>query len=623
VSQPNLALLLDCDDLASFEAAGVAPNRIVACDPELHCLLADRGVEHQTPWDFVRADEFAAIRRHEADLIAHWRKCAVAEYLGVNLLASAGFRHISALSRLVWCEVIATRVLDELKPKCVAVIDEAGGHALLQPPENRRFPLLQAIFAGAAQMRGVEIRLVHRSEATAYRDVVAAASQREAQAPTPDARPELPKRDFVLFHGNGIDLDRQRELAALFRRRTDLPLVHLHRNSTPDRVAALDSAFDSAFSEFRFARAAPPRVVELLQEAARETWTRGLASANDRVRGTLSNPGVQRHLAFVFGDYLHRIADHVETWSAFFDAHRPRALVTHFQAPIVDVAVACGVPTLVLPHGSNMGFAEWYRSMPKCAVGVVSNLQREQLCAAGVDGSRLVVSGDAWLSRFAGEALAPAAARTQLGLDPARPTVLLCTSHLGWIAAQEMLPTIDWRAALATMKSIATMAAQKQRWQFILKCHPRYDHHDLYARIFANAANVRVLRHEPIGLVADAADAVAFCNVISSAMVECALRGRPTWLLCDSMVTYRRDEWGLDRWPHLTSVLRLEKRLDAVLSDRAIWDQELALTRVGLAHYLDGAPADAELASATLIHRLATNDAESTNARERRSMDRT
>lgn len=604
VSQPDLALLLDADDLAALDAAGVAPRRIVACDPELHCLLDERGIEHDTPWTFVRADDFSAIRRREADLIAHWRKHAVATYLGVNLLEAAGFRHISAMSRLVWCEAVALRAIDALKPRSVVVLDEAGGHALLQPPDHRLFPLLQAIFAGAAQMRGVEIQLVRRGASGAFRDVVASAAQRDRNSPAAE-RAELPARNFLLFHGNGIDLDRQRELAAVLRSRGDVTLIHLHRNSTPDRVAALDSVFDHALNELDLARPAPPRVVELLQQSARDGWSRGLTDANEHVRATLSNPGVRRHFDFIFGDYLSRIADHVETWSAFFDAHRPRALVTHFQAPIIDVAVACGVPTIVLPHGSNMGFAEWYRSMPRCTVGVISNTQRDQLRAAGVDESRLVVSGDAWLDRFTGEPLASQVARARLGLDSSRPTIAFCTSQLGWIASQEMLPTVNWRLAIETMKALAEFAGSRPQWQFIVKCHPRYDHHDLYARLFSLAPNVRVRRHESIGLVADAADAIVFCNVISSAVVDCALRGRPTWLLCDSMVNYRRDEWGLDRWPHLTSTLRLEKRIDAVLSDTAVWEQELALTRVGLAHYLDGAPTDAAQAAATLAARLA------------------
>lgn len=603
----SLALVHDAADYDAIVASGNSVDSLVACDPEIHVELRRRGVAHLTPWDLVDAARFDALRRTERELIAFWREHAHAACDGVNLLACADFRHAGALSRILWCHAIVDGALRHARPDRVIVIEQPPRHGLSQPPEVRTFPLLQSMLAGEAEGDGVVVsRCATHAPQAAFDDTVA---RRRAQphAARRDDADRLANQRFILVHGNGIDLDRQRELAAAIRARCDLPLVHLHRDSTADRVAALDTVFDCAWNESQFAQTADSMVVAALARDALRRWHAAVQNAPQPIRDVLSNPGLCAHFDFIFGDYLARLADHAATWTRFFDRHRPAALVTHYQAPILDVAVARGIPALILPHGANMDFSQWYSGMPACRIGALSETHREVLVGAGVDSSRIAITGDPWLGRTR-PAKCRESAKRDIGLPGDRPLVLLCTSQLGWLAKNESLPQTQWRGAIETLLEIRALADRRPQWQFALKCHPRYDHHELYPLLFSGGGVMPIYCDESIYEVAAAADVVVFANVHSSAMIECAALGVPTLLLCDQMPGFDFDRTGLSRWPLVRSVARLEKTLAAVLCGSQARSEAVEKTRLGLAHYLRGTPTDPLGAAATLVVELAQSN---------------
>ncbi|MFN0136762.1 MAG: hypothetical protein ACKVS9_11680 [Phycisphaerae bacterium] len=604
----SLALVLDAADYDAIVASGNSVDSLVACDPEIHVELRRRGVAHRTPWDLIDAARFDALRRTERELIAFWREHAHAPCDGVNLLACADFRHAGALSRILWCHAIVDGAMRHARPDRVIVIEQPSRHGLSQPPEVRTFPLLQSMLAGRAAGDGVVVtRCATRAPQAAFDDTVARRRE-QPHASRRDDADRLTSRRFILVHGNGIDLDRQRELAAAIRARCDLPLVHLHRDSTVDRVAALDTLFDYAWNEAQFAQPADSMVVAALARDASRQWSTAVQHAPRTIRDVLSNPGLDAHFDFIFGDYLARMADHAATWTRFLDRHRPAALVTHYQTPILDIAVAKGIPALILPHGANMDFPQWYSGMPACRIGALSETHRDALVGAGVDSSRTAITGDPWLGRARAARIGEGAKR-DLGLPGDRPLVLLCTSQLGWLAKNESLPQTQWRGAIETLLEIRGLADRRPQWQFALKCHPRYDHHELYPQLFSGGGVIPIYCDESIYDVAAAADVVVFANVHSSAMIECAALGVPTLLLCDQMPGFDFDRTGLSRWPLVRSVARLERTLDLMLRSKQVRTDEIEKTRLGLAHYLRGTPTDPLAAAAALAVELAQSNA--------------
>lgn len=599
----SLALVLDSSDVDAIATSGVVVDVFVACDPEVHIELRRSGVRHITPWDLIDGRRLAELRRFEQEVIAFWRANAHANFDGVNLLGCADFRHAGALSRIIWCHAVIDAALRRARPRRAVVVEQPPRHGLSQPPELRSFPLLQSMFAGAAERLGMDvIRCSTAAPPTAFEDAVV----RHREPSSPPGRDELGQlrdRRFILVHGNGIDLDRQRELAAGIRAKSDLALVHLHGNSTADRVAALGTIFDFSWNESQFRQQANTfEISEIGRESARN-WRASVEAAPAPIRDMLRNPGLRPHFEFIFGDYLSRVADHVATWSRFFASCRPEALVAHYQAPILDVAVSAGIPSMILPHGLNYDLPQWYTGLPACRIGALSETHRNVVLGAGVDAARISVTGDPWLRRSSRKSEADRARRS-LGLPMDRPIVLICTSQLGWMSANEGLPHTSWRGAIDSLLEIRALADRKPQWQFALKCHPRYDHHTLYPQLISGGNSLPIFRNESIQQLAAAADVALFANVYSSAMIECAAIGIPTVLLCNHMPGFDLDRAGLSQWPVVRSIERFEQMVEAISSSTPARVAAIEKTQLGLAHYLQGTPGDPLDAAAAQIIEL-------------------
>jgi hypothetical protein len=570
----GLIALLDADDLACFEAApaGARPAAILALDLEVHALLRQRGRAHLTPFDSAAPDaEFAAF---EADVQRFWSHHARLPFEGIDLLGLARFRHTACFTRLAWVTHVLRRTLERVRPVEIVTFQEpTGGHGLDQPPGAARMPLLSGVVRGLAEEAGVPVRLLRRPDAREpWTDLVAA----RAAPRLPPAAPPRWRRPLILFQANGDDLLRQ------------LPVIERLVDGGATEVGQVYTAADDAI--VRRLRDAPHHVWHESQLTAdvatgddhpdrdgalRAAWMDAARRAPQPMRCLFANRHLSPHFDFIFGDYARRLAWRVRAWRRLLRELRPSLLVVNHPAPALDIAAGAGVPTLALPHGLMvLGHASWFEPPPSTRVAAINPGHAERL-RPHHDATLVRVTGDPGMEPLEARVQAARRARpalrrglrSRLGRQPDTPVVALLTTCISSPAQAATAPTVDWPRALADLEAVAAMAARRPEWAFALRCHPRYDHRGLYARIGDRAGGVlHILDDEPLESLAAAADAIVVPNGISSVLVEASLAGTPVVVLDSAMTWWDHRRWGTDAWPRVNGVPALERWLGAAMS---------------------------------------------------------
>lgn len=595
----KLGFALDGDDYAALHESG-GVDAIVACDPDVAFSLRDcRDAPRLfSPWDFVDAGARAASRRLLDEALDHWRRHSTIALDGVDLLAIAGFRHVGWVSRFVWCDTIARTALAALCPREVVLVAIPPVHGLMREPANRRFPLLQSFARCHAERLGMHVTWAaarDAAEAPSKIDTCDTGDAGDARRIDPGA--ELRGRRYALLYATGGDLLRQR-IVAEHLDPPGLLRVHVHKQARPEHVQGMRGCCDHVWHESRLdCPIAEHDLDRVSLAAARQREL--LHDCPTSLRSLFANEHLDTHYRFLFGEYAAAMARHVRRWHALFDAAEPSIVVAHYQASVLDVAALRGVPALALPHGSNMGFEPWYRTFPRgCTVGVISRTQKRLLIRSGMDRRSLIVTGDPGLDAARSAPVVACMDRPQR-----RPCVLVCSSHFGLLSKLDELPPCDWRVALRVVEELAALAARRNEWCFVFKCHPRFDHPEIYAALAS--AHVQIETTAPIApLIADA-DVVVFPGVISSTMVEAGLAGKAVYLLTAPLVDFSPERWGLRDWPMVPDVRALDAELSSVLGSQEARATAVLRTQAGLAHYLDGAPANASRRCGNLIRRLA------------------
>ncbi len=153
------------------------------------------------------------------------------------------------------------------------------------------------------------------------------------------------------------------------------------------------------------------------------------------------------------------------------------------------------------------------------------------------------------------------------------------------------------------------MAPRHPDWRFVVRPHPRYDHAGLYELInreLPRQQHFIVDGADTLGSTVRAVDAVVICNVLTSAILETSLWGKPVFVLSQSMIWYRAAEWATERWPHVRSIGELERELEEVFTEQSRYKKRASQTRAAAKGYSKGAPARAIPACLELIYSMAS-----------------
>lgn len=621
----SLIVLHDQTDLQDALAAApqALDGRVLAFDTDIHLELRARGISHATPWDFVARDDRAALERLLAGAWEHYCRSAILNYTGVNLLAMAAYRHLSCLARLTWAAFALRRVLEHTRPALIYAFDEPPAHGLDQPADARRMPLLSGILRGLAHEAGTRVQLLPRA-ADAYVDRVARRDRiRLPPANLADTPGEAP---WVLFYGNGTELPRQAPLIREIRRHGRWKVVQLYKVAAEQERAVAAAAGALVLHE---SQVAPPgRVGDVAgpAAAARARFDACGERVAPELRCLFANPFIQSHFDFLFGSYAQKMAWHVRTWRAFFAANRPDAVVTSYQAPVLDMAADAKVPSLVLPHGLLvLGQPEQFTTLPAgCHIAAINPAHARSLRAAGIARERIHVTGDPWTAELTCPR-AHAHVRARLGIAPPRRMILVCTGSYGMPSTTAHLPHTDWRDAVIQAGRLAELAGRRPQWAFVVKPHPRFDYPRLYEEInrgLAEPCRLIVAGQMNLGELAAAADVVCVWNVLTSALVEASLAGRPVIQCLPSVIWCDLDAWGAAAWARVDSVGALEAELERILSDPDHWSQRAAETLAAARAYVGDDPAGAPWRCVEAIESLETRAVRSQTTPQTPSRDR-
>ncbi len=580
--RPTFLALLDADDLACVqaEAPDALNGHVLAFDADIHLELSHRGLQHLTPWDILSPDERPRMRTYEAAVWQHWERHARIDFEGINLLGMAAFRHVGALARLTWVAYALRRAVEALQPKEIVTFEEGPSHGLDQPVEVTKMPLLFGVLRGIAEQAGLPVRLVSRDAleaGAAFEDHIAKRS--EVSLPPVDVEAELGDRPVALFHANADDLLRQLPLIRRVRGELGYQAVQLYKNADERTLTCLRSEGHHVWHESQVTPWPPVEGIAPLAREAFAAFQAAGSSADDDLRILFDNPHLRCHFEFLFGDYAVKMAQHIRVWRSFLARCKPAGFVENYHAPILDVAVDEGIPSLALPHGLMMvGHVSWFTSLPdRATVGTISRRHRAVLIEHGLDPRRVVVTGDPWSDQLLEDARRrsndeePALdLRNQHGIPPDRRIVLICTTKAGMPSKLPHLPYVDWADGVRCTRELAELARRRGDWRFVIKPHPRWDLHELYERLNRDLPPDRrliVLENQPLAPAVRASDAVCCWCVITSALVEASLLARPVMMLSRNLVWYDPKQWATEAWFHAGDLPEFEAELDRLFTD--------------------------------------------------------
>ncbi len=601
---PALLVLHDPAELRFVQqvAPAALASNVLAFDADVHLELKRIGLAHRTPWDFVRDDEWSAAVEVEQRAWRTWQTLGRLPCDGLDLLQLAAFRHVSWIARLSWAAYALDRVLEETQAQRAITLRYAPAHGLDQPPHVRQFPLLQGILHGLAEQRGLSVQSIDatRQELNAAARPAPRPARDPRLAATIDPVAALPNRPYILLYGNGAEVERQWPLAAALQASGRLAVLQVCKHAPEVALARFRAAGCFTASE---AQLLGDEVGVTLGDApARALQRLRMQPPRDRVmRSIFANPHIRSHFEFLFGFYAERMACLVRAWRRLLSARPPAAVVTSYQCPLLDVACALRIPTLVLPHGLMViGQPRQFTSLPSAAhIAAISARHADALANHGIADERIHVTGDPWASAVAAHEVdrdphTIAQTRAALGVARQQRVVLLCTGSYGMACKLVALPYVNWPRALRSTAQLASISRGRPEWVFALKCHPRFDYPALYAEINANLpaeSRWRDATGQRLAALVAASDAVVVVNSLTSALVEASLLKRPVLTYFPGLNWYDPREWACDAWPNFTSPAELQTELERLFSDPRHYADRTAQTRAA-AHVFLGDRAD-------------------------------
>jgi hypothetical protein len=259
------------------------------------------------------------------------------------------------------------------------------------------------------------------------------------------------------------------------------------RQLGPDRCAML---FPKAEMGALLPLGVPGVTVPQLMHYDRRQWRRDYRDYVRQLKPVLARVARQFNLA---AGFCHRLRDAVLTGTQqvagfleFLDRARPSAVVTEFDrhiiwAPLVLAARGLGIPTFSVVHGVIGEKCVGFYPLLADEVFCWGEMDRDKFLAAGLDPARAVVAGCPRLSRETG--VSAAAARTKIGLDPARPVVLLATDPIA----------VERRLRLAEV--FCRAVRDQDRFSPVVRLHP-VEKLPVYAELAARFPRVRFTTNE-------------------------------------------------------------------------------------------------------------------------------
>lgn len=593
-------------------AHGDAGN-ILAIDAESHAALLARGTTHLTPWDVlddagVEHDAFSPVWREAIDA---WSEEAAVRAHGLDLMSLARYRHARWAARLLWATLVVRAAIARLRPARVHAHIGPGEHAMDAPDHaGKPGPVLLAA-AAAADLAGVPVQLTSdglaRDDATStpVPALIDSMSAHAAARPRYGPDPASLAEPHVLMVGNGPEVNALCRVAAELRRLGGPPSVVVSKTGLEgEQTQAFAGAM--VWAEAAYWRAArggdrpwADRAINADDEAApiaSGAIDRFLAGAGrGPLAAVLRHPLLRGHLAFLFGPYARAMARQAEGWASAFEAGGAIALVTAYPAPVVDVAAARGVPTLVLPHGPMItADVELYRTLPATTlIGAACAAHLRTLARSGVEASRTVLTGVPG-SNF-GDAPEPspaigATAPATDGAAGATGRILLMTAETAAFDRLGGPPPVRFDRDVRTLSSLAA-AAREHGWRITVRPHPRFDRPAaFYQRVCGAETLIDDGARRPRVALSEALASSHVAVVLggpSSSLLDgaSAAPGTPVILHAGSMVFRGPEAWGLESWPRADDDAALVATLDACVTSPARRAELAERTRTALAAF--------------------------------------
>ncbi len=589
MAKNTLTVVLNDADLGDLALAcpPALDGTILALDVDVHVKLTTEGREHITCWDVVSESEFRQVLGFEQAVQGFWQKHASALFEGIDCLAMTGFRHVTCFTRISWLAHVFKRTIEETNPSVVITFDEPIGHGLEQPPGYTHMPLAYSLLRGMAEQAGIRVHAVKRpagQSESSFCDQVAMQAHREL--PTIDVAAVLGNTKYTLFSASGTAIEAQLPLIRQLHRPRTTEVVQLYKSADDSTIARMSQEKHHFWHESQLDH---KRSIETESwiHAAREAFDEQRRACPEPLRCVFDNPYLDTHFEFIFGPYLERMAWHVANWQTFLSNHRPSLAVANYPVAILDVAAHMGIPTLMLPHGSMIiGETRLYKTLPTTtAIGAISPLHASRLQQAGLSSKRIYCTVVLHDSQEESRVSSAADATP----DPHRKRILLCTCITALPSTTGYIPQANWARAVADFVAIGELAARRPEWRFLVKCHPRWDHHALYRYInehLPQQCKMEVLAANPMESCAALADAIVVPNVKSSAIVEASAFRKPVIFLDSAMSWYDHEQWGTTAWPRASSVGKLEEILDDIFSDEQEYERYVTATSEALVEFL-------------------------------------
>ncbi len=590
-----LSFVYDSDDLRWLEVLrpDALRGRVVAFEVNAHVALLQRGITHLTPWDLVATAERPRLERFCRQVLGFWDRHAAIDDHGLDLLGVARYRHHCSLRQMAWMVYVIRRALETCRPRRVAVFEVRSGHGLQQPPGYRKMPMFFALLRGMAERCGCTVDLLQRPGQADLGFVDKVALDARAVHPAVDLAAAVGGRDYVLFCGNGADLLRQLPVIRALDRPADPVVLQVYKSADPEILETLRSAGHRVCHESQLTQGTPALLDLPAAAAARGRFDDARRTLDGPLGDLFNNRPADIHFDFVFGEYACRVGRHARAWRALFGACRPQMVLGNFALPALELAHHLGIPCLELGHGMIvMGHVLNTLCLSPWAVGALSATHQAKLLARGARAAAVPVTGDPWFAeRMVRMRQAPAetdALRRRLNLKPAQRLVLLLTGNLGLYSRMDGMPVVDWAEAVRCARALGEVCRRRAEWRLVVRCHPRFDHPQLYEWVSRTqgCGRMAVLPAMPLEPIARLADVVVVSNATTSAMIEVSRLDRPVVLLDAAMCWYEPEDWGLAGWHHVHSVAELEAELQALFASEALYRRRLEQTRRAVNDYL-------------------------------------
>ena len=588
-----LTILLDKDDfdVVSFACPEALKGAILAFDVDIHIELLSRNVEHLTCWDVVEENSLQNLKELEAAIQHFWYENASAPYKGIDCLKMARFRHITCFTRLAWAAFVIDAALRTLRPDKVITFEERTGHGLEQPPGYTKMPLLFALLRGMAEQAGIPVHLLNRSTTSAspaFVDQVAVDANKVLNHLDPEE--VIGNKPYVLFTASGGGLSRQFPLLEEVDRQMEFTALQMYKSAD---ASALEQAADRGFvtcHESQLTSHIETQIDKKWLANVRQDFDEKRNRCPRNIRCIFDNPYMNIHFDFIYDTYIPKMVQHIQTWRNMFSHYRPSLIVANYHGPIIDVADALDIPTIVFPHGVMIiGETRFYTSLPESTyIGALSEKHRAKLVSAGVAPNRILVTGDPACTY-------PEKLQTEGDRKNKNKRILICTCITSLPSTTGYLPQANWAKAAADFNAIAKLAARKPEWHFTIRSHPRWDHYRLYEYVNEQSADDRkidIVKNTSLEETVRNSDIVVIPNVKSSALIEASCFSKPVIFLDSAMCWYDHNAWATEDWPLAGSVEELELILEEAFSDPAQYNSLLAQTIQAQANFYPSTPPD-------------------------------